>query len=165
MDVCSEDPVAAFQRGELDQARRLAQSQLATDPGSARLRHLHGIDRVPVGQAREGIGWLRRASDAEPDNVGYRVMLARALVDSGKADEALHLPIRSPRRVRPSSPYGTRGRKLRTARGSPTWRRRRGGCSPWQGRVIGAHGQIWARRWDGSNDGQTRQRLCAAHGS
>jgi tetratricopeptide (TPR) repeat protein len=90
MDVGSEDPVAAFQRGELDQARRLAQSQLATDPGSARLRHLMGLIECRSGKLAEGVEWLRRASDAEPDNVGYRVMLARALVDAGKADEALH---------------------------------------------------------------------------
>ena len=49
-----------------------------------------GLIECRSGKLAEGIGWLRRASDAEPDNVGYRVMLARALVDSGKADEALH---------------------------------------------------------------------------
>ncbi|MEO8455074.1 MAG: sulfotransferase [Sphingomicrobium sp.] len=89
MDVRNDDAVAAFQRGDIDQARRLTQAQLATEPGSARLQHLLGLIECRCGRVAEGVEWLRKASDAEPDNIAFRVMLARALVDAGKADEAL----------------------------------------------------------------------------
>ena len=36
-----------------------------------------------------GVEWLRKAAEAEPANVAYRVMFARALTDSGRPDEAL----------------------------------------------------------------------------
>ena len=36
---------------------------------------------------------MRRASEIDPDNVPFRVMLVRALVDSGKAAEALEAAI------------------------------------------------------------------------
>lgn len=89
MDVRSDDAVAAFRRGDVDQARSLTQAQLATEPNSARLQHLMGLIECRCGRVAEGVEWLRRASDAEPDNIAFLVMLARALVDSGKADEAL----------------------------------------------------------------------------
>ena len=38
-----------------------------------------------------GIDWLRKASDAEPANIGFRVMLARALTDAGRHREALDI--------------------------------------------------------------------------
>ena len=89
MDVRSDDAIAAFQRGDVDQARSLAQAQLATEPDSARLQHLMGLIECRCGRVAEGVEWLRRASEAEPDNIAFRVMLARALVDAGKADAAL----------------------------------------------------------------------------
>jgi tetratricopeptide (TPR) repeat protein len=91
MNVRSDDPVAAFQRGDVDQARRLTEAQLATEPESARLQHLMGLIECRSGRVAEGVEWLRRAANAEPDNIAFRVMLARALVDAGKADEALDI--------------------------------------------------------------------------
>lgn len=91
MDVRSDDAVAAFQRGDVEQARSLTQAQLATEPDSARLQHLMGLIECRCGRVAEGVEWLRRASDADPDNIAFRVMLARALVDVGKADAALEI--------------------------------------------------------------------------
>jgi tetratricopeptide (TPR) repeat protein len=82
------DAIAAFQRGDLDRARALAEEQLERDP-SPQLHHLLGLIECRMGRLERGVEWLRRASDAEPDNVSFRVMLARALVDDGRADEAL----------------------------------------------------------------------------
>jgi tetratricopeptide (TPR) repeat protein len=41
-----------------------------------------------------GIGCLRLALDGEPDNIAYRVMLVRALTDSGRPKEALEIATR-----------------------------------------------------------------------
>lgn len=83
------DAIAAFQRGELDRARELAQRQLEEQPGSPQVQHLLGLIDCRAGQLESGIEWLRRAADAEPDNAAFRVMLVRALVDGGRGAEAL----------------------------------------------------------------------------
>ncbi|MEP7130995.1 MAG: sulfotransferase [Sphingomicrobium sp.] len=91
MNVRGNEAVAAFQRGDVAQARSLTEEQLASEPDSARLQHLMGLIECRSGNVDEGVGWLRKAMDADPDNVAFRVMLVRALVDSGKADEALDI--------------------------------------------------------------------------
>jgi tetratricopeptide (TPR) repeat protein len=97
MDVRSDDAVAAFQSGDVGQARRLAEAHLAAEPQSPRLQHLMGLIECRCGRVAEGVEWLRRASNSEPDNVAFQVMLARALIDSGKAHEALDIaPPQSP---------------------------------------------------------------------
>lgn len=83
------DAIAAFQRGELDRARELAQQQLEEQPGSPQLQHLLGLIDCRAGRLESGIEWLRRASDAEPHNAAFRVMLVRALVDGGRGADAL----------------------------------------------------------------------------
>src|SRR5207248_438664 len=85
------DAIAAFQRGDLERARRLAQEGLAAEPQAAKLQHLMGLIQCRMGELESGIEWLRRASAAEPDDVPYRVMLARALIDSGRPQEALEV--------------------------------------------------------------------------
>ncbi len=78
----------AFNRGNLGRARELAERGLQKS-SSPELQHLAGLIHCRLGNATEGVEWLRRASDSDPANVGFRVMLTRALVDSGRAAEAL----------------------------------------------------------------------------
>jgi tetratricopeptide (TPR) repeat protein len=89
MDVRNEDAIAAFQRGDLDRARKLAEEQLAAEPHIPALQHLMGLIECRAGQLDSGVEWLQRASDAEPGNVAYRVMLARALIDAARPQDAL----------------------------------------------------------------------------
>jgi predicted Zn-dependent protease len=84
-----DEAVAAFQRSDLDRAHELAQELLSAEPHAPMLEHLMGLIQCRLGKFDRGIEWLRKASDAEPENVGFRVMLARALTDSGRAVEAL----------------------------------------------------------------------------
>src|SRR5438874_7376634 len=91
MEVRDDEAIAAFQRGDLERARQLAQEGLAAEPRTPALQHLMGLIQCRAGELDSGVEWLRRASDAEPDNVPYRVMLARALIDSGRAAEALEV--------------------------------------------------------------------------
>lgn len=86
------DALAAFQRGELDRARTLAEQELDQESGSAPAQHLLGLIDCRTGRLESGVERLRRASEAEPGNIAFRVMLMRALVDSGRAGEALTLP-------------------------------------------------------------------------
>lgn len=79
----------AFQRGDLDQARAIASDGLRSAGGSPQLQHLAGLIECRLGRPGEGLVWLQRASEAEPDNVGYKVMLVRALIDCGRPAEAL----------------------------------------------------------------------------
>ncbi|MGH6659876.1 MAG: tetratricopeptide repeat protein, partial [Sphingomicrobium sp.] len=86
------EAVQAFQRGELDRARTLAEQELKQESASAPAQHLLGLIDCRTGRLDSGVERLRRASDAEPGNIAFRVMLMRALVDSGRAGEALALP-------------------------------------------------------------------------
>ena len=86
------EAIAAFQRGELDRARTLAKQELDHESGSAPAQHLLGLIDCRTGRLESGVERLRRASEAEPGNVAFRVMLMRALVDSDRAGEALALP-------------------------------------------------------------------------
>jgi tetratricopeptide (TPR) repeat protein len=83
--------LAAFQRGDLDEAQRLTELAAASAP-SPELDHLLGLIHCRRGDPAAGIEPLRRALDAEPGNAAYRVMLSRALVDSGRAGEVLAMP-------------------------------------------------------------------------
>jgi Flp pilus assembly protein TadD len=83
------EALAAFQRGDVERARALAERRLAADPSSPSLHHLLGLIDCRCGRFADGVQRLRRAVDAEPGNAAFRVMLVRALVDSGQAKEAL----------------------------------------------------------------------------
>ncbi len=78
----------AFNRGDLGRARELAASALEGSQ-SPQLQHLLGLIECRLGNLEPGIEWLRRASEGEPANIGFRVMLVRALVDARRAEEAL----------------------------------------------------------------------------
>lgn len=83
------EALAAFQQGQLDLARDVAERGLDDEPGSANLRHLIGLIECRAGNLEKGIEWLGRACESQPGNAAFRVMLARALVDSGRVAEAL----------------------------------------------------------------------------
>lgn len=81
--------VAAFQQGDLDRARQLAEEQLAKFEHVPLLHHLLGLIDCRLGRFDSGIERLRRAVDGDPANVPYRIILARALIDAGRAAGAV----------------------------------------------------------------------------
>lgn len=83
------DAVAAYQRGDLVRARRLAEEQLAKAGEVSQLCHLMGLIECSTGRADAGLAWLRRASKADPSNIGFLVAYARLLADTGWINEAL----------------------------------------------------------------------------
>lgn len=83
--------IEAFQTGDLDGARALAQAELS-DRESPEAHHLLGLVHCRMGDAASGVEHLRVAADAEPANVAFQLMLMRALVDAGRAQEVLALP-------------------------------------------------------------------------
>jgi len=85
------EAIAAFQKGDLQRARTLAERQLAAAGDSPQSQHLLGLIECQLGRIESGVEWLRRAFEAEPANLAYRVMLVRALVDCGRAEEALEV--------------------------------------------------------------------------
>jgi predicted Zn-dependent protease len=89
-DSTVHDAIAAFQRGDIERARTLAEQQVATRP-DPQIVHLLGLIECRSGRFEAGVEWLRRAHEQVPDNVAYRVMLARALVDSDRPYEALEV--------------------------------------------------------------------------
>ena len=80
------EAIDAFQRGDLDRARSLAEQQHAPSP---QWRHLLGLVHCRLGDPQAGLDHLRSAAEAEPGNVAYAVMLARALIDCGRPQDAL----------------------------------------------------------------------------
>src|SRR5689334_21424635 len=52
-----------------------------------------GLVECRSGRLVEGIPWLRQAVDADPQNIAFRVMLVRALVDAGRPAEGLETAI------------------------------------------------------------------------
>ena len=83
------EAIAAFRRGELGRARALAQAQLDAERGPADVHHLLGLIDCREGRIASGTEHLRAAVDADPGNPGFRVMLARALIDGDRVAEAL----------------------------------------------------------------------------
>jgi tetratricopeptide (TPR) repeat protein len=85
------DAIEAFRRGDLDRAQALAEASVESGP-SAQSQHLLGLIHCRRGDPATGVEWLLRACEAEPDNLAYRVIASRALVDSGRAGEVLAMP-------------------------------------------------------------------------
>jgi tetratricopeptide (TPR) repeat protein len=86
-----DDALSAFQRGDLDGSRAMAENAVSAAP-SANWQHLLGLICCRLGDLPVGIEHLSAAARAEPVNVGFQVMLARALVDAGRPDEVLAMP-------------------------------------------------------------------------
>lgn len=85
------DALDAVRRGDLDRAQALAEEAVASEP-SANWQHLLGVILCRLGDPAAGADWLQRACAAEPGNIGFRVVAARALVDAGRAAEVLAMP-------------------------------------------------------------------------
>lgn len=81
--------VVAFQRGDLRRARQLAEEQLAKSEQLPLLHYLIGLIDCRGGQFDSGIERLKQAADGDPANMSCRIALARALIDGGRAAEAL----------------------------------------------------------------------------
>lgn len=86
------EAVAAFQRGDLGRARNIAEERLSAGSASSEIHHLLGLIHCRCGELDKGVEHLQRAAAAEPANAAYRVMLARALIDSGRPEEVLIMP-------------------------------------------------------------------------
>src|SRR5574338_787702 len=84
-DPTLQDAILAFQQGALGRARSIAGRHIP-DPQA---QHLLGLIECRSGDVASGIAWLQRAFDADPGNLQYRVMLARALIDGGRPRQAL----------------------------------------------------------------------------
>lgn len=85
------EALAAFRRGELGRARALAEAQLAAEQGPPEAHHLLGLIDCRESRIESGIEHLRAALDAQPANPAFRVMLARALIDAARPQEALEV--------------------------------------------------------------------------
>ncbi len=85
--------MAAFRRGDLARARALAKAQIDAEQGPPDVHHLLGLIECREGRLEAGIGYLRSAVDAQPDNIAFRVMLGRALADAARPQEALDVAI------------------------------------------------------------------------
>jgi len=83
------EALAAFRHGDLGRARALARAQLDDEQGPPDVYHLLGLIDCREGRIESGVTHLREALDAEPGNAAFRVMLARALTDSGRPQDAL----------------------------------------------------------------------------
>lgn len=83
-----KEAIDAFQRGELDRARAAAEVAVASAP-SPQWQHLLGLIYCRLNDPGTGAAHLLAAVDGEPENISYRVMLVRALVDAGRPAEAL----------------------------------------------------------------------------
>ncbi|HEX3422362.1 MAG TPA: sulfotransferase [Sphingomicrobium sp.] len=83
--------IEAFQSGNFDRARILAESEISGTE-SPEAHHLLGLVHCRLGDPASGIEHLRLAAKAEPANAGYILMLMRALVDAGRATDVLEMP-------------------------------------------------------------------------
>lgn len=82
------DAIAAFQTGDLERARALAEPLVTAAPTTQSL-YLMGLIECRRGRLDAGVGLLSRAFAADPSDLNHRITLARALVDSGRFEEAL----------------------------------------------------------------------------
>jgi tetratricopeptide (TPR) repeat protein len=82
--------VEAFRRGDLSLARELAEQAVSITP-TPRWHHLVGLIHCRQGDAVRGVEHLGLAVEAEPTNAGFKVMLARAHIDSGNPAAVLQM--------------------------------------------------------------------------
>jgi tetratricopeptide (TPR) repeat protein len=85
------EALEAFRGGDLDRARALAESGVKAQP-SPNWHHLLGLVLCRLGDAAAGVPHLEEAAKTDPGNAGFQIMLARALIDAGRAAEVLAMP-------------------------------------------------------------------------
>lgn len=88
--VALAEAIEAFRRGDLERALDLAE-QSASASTTPAWHHLVGLIHCRRGDLEQGLGHLRRAVDVEPENAAFKVMLARALIDSGNPADVLRM--------------------------------------------------------------------------
>lgn len=81
----------AMRLGDVERARSLASELIAQRPRDALAAHLLGLVECRAGRPKDGVPHLRRAIDLAPDNVAFRIILVRALIDAGEAEQAIAL--------------------------------------------------------------------------
>ncbi|OPA86195.1 hypothetical protein BFW87_25960 [Pseudomonas fluorescens] len=74
--------------GRADEARNLISEQLARQPDAALLQHTQGLMLIRVGDVAGAMPHLRNAAGLDPANGQFAFVLAVALHDSGKVDDA-----------------------------------------------------------------------------
>jgi len=148
------DAVEAFRRGDLDRARAAAKRAVESAP-SPDWHHLLGLIHCRLGNPADGVEHLRAAAVAEPANASFQVMLARALIDAGRPNEVLAMPVWSGNSPPELALWHARAEAAEAAgdRDSalPAWQKLcEAGVSNW--RVWDSYGQALAtaERWDDS---------------
>ena len=74
--------------GRADEARKLITDQLAVNPEAPLLQHTQGLMLIRAGDTKNAMPHLRNAARLDPASAQYAYVLAVALHDSGKVDEA-----------------------------------------------------------------------------
>ena len=74
--------------GRGQEARSLIADQLAQHPDAALLQHTQGLMAIRAGDSASAMAYLRNAVRLDPASAQYAFVLAVALHDSGKVDEA-----------------------------------------------------------------------------
>ncbi|MGB3126250.1 MAG: tetratricopeptide repeat protein [Pseudomonas sp.] len=74
--------------GRNEEARSLIAAQLARQPDAPLLQHTQGLMLIRAGDVAKALPYLRRAVRLAPDNGQFAFVLAVALHDSGKVDDA-----------------------------------------------------------------------------
>ena len=74
--------------GRRQEAQALLAQSLKEHPDAALLQHTQGLSLVRAGQSAQAMPFLRKAAQLEPQSAQFGYVLAVALHDSGKIDEA-----------------------------------------------------------------------------
>ena len=72
----------------VQEAQQLLDDSLKQHPDAALLQHTQGLSLIRAGKAAEAMSALKKAAQLEPQNAQYGYVLAVALHESGKVDEA-----------------------------------------------------------------------------
>lgn len=158
----AEDPqlaeaVETLRRGEMARAQTLAEAGVRSSP-SPHWHHLLGLILCRQGKQADGVEHLRAAARAEPANAAFQVMLARALVDAGRAEEVLAMPEPPPITTPPAMALWQARAEAADSAGRPdvaaeAWGRI-AGASPGEWRALANFGNALAaqNRWPEAAD-------------
>jgi tetratricopeptide (TPR) repeat protein len=86
-----QQALAFHQAGKLKDAERLYHSIIASQPNHPTANHNLGILAVQLLQPEAGLPFFRKALSANPGQEQYRIAYAKALLDSRKPEDALHI--------------------------------------------------------------------------
>ena len=83
-----QNALRAYNGGDLRGAYHLCQQFLATQPNHAVALNLMGAISGSGGRHDLAVQWMRRAAEAVPEDLSYRINYLTALLRSGRTDEA-----------------------------------------------------------------------------